>query len=370
MILILTQCFPPQTGGIENYVAGFAQAAAAAGRSVLVFADGGREARAFDRRSTERYRVRRFGGWKALRRRAKAAVARREARAGAVRLVLADSWKSLELLDAAPLKAMGAPILCLAHGMEFPTAPSEGKRRRIAAALAKADRVLANSRYTAGLAEAYAPAGVVEIATPPIPPQPSANAEVLRALSERIGPADPLIATLGRLEPRKGVDLTIAALGRLKERHPGARLAVAGDGADRERLEALANASGLSDRVAFLGRVDEAEKAALYELADVFAMPARRVGDSVEGFGIVYLEAGWHGAPAIAGADGGGADAVLDGETGLVCDGADVEAVTAALDRLLGDAAYRARLGEAAAAHARANLWSARIGEYLRGADG
>lgn len=98
---------------------------------------------------------------------------------------------------------------------------------------------------------------------------------------------------------------------------------------------------------------------------DLFAMPARREGDSVEGFGLVYLEAGWFGSPSLAGRDGGAAEAVQDGETGLLCDGAEGRDVTQALARLIDDPVLRASLGAAAAEHARRQVWARRVGEYL-----
>ncbi|MEM6670777.1 MAG: glycosyltransferase family 4 protein [Pseudomonadota bacterium] len=366
MILVLTQCFPPVSGGIETYVAGFAEAASAVGRDVVVLADGGSDAQAYDDRTSPPYQIRRFGGAKLIRRPLKALAARRFA--SSCEMVLADSWKSLEWVDPKPFRAAGARIACLAHGMEFPEAPSEGKRRRIAASLAKADRVLANSTYTRSLVSEIVSHAGLELATPPISPQPDPTPAQVEQLSKRIGAASfdrPVIATLCRLEPRKGVDRVICALGRLKSRHPTAVFAVAGAGDDRLRLETLANVEGLTDRVIFLGRVDDAEKHALFSRADLFAMPTRRVGSSVEGFGIVYLEAGWQGAPALAGAEGGARDAVLDGETGLVCDGADLDAVIEALDALLGDKPRREAMGRAAAKHARENTWAARIDGFL-----
>ncbi len=141
-------------------------------------------------------------------------------------------------------------------------------------------------------------------------------------MRDRIGGRRPVIATVARLEPRKGVDAVIRAMPDVLARHPGCIYAIAGGGEDRERLEQLAADLNVRQAVLFLGRVTSAEKAALLAMADVFAMPVRREGRSVEGFGISYSEAGWFGVPALAGRDGGAGDAVLDGETGLLCDGA------------------------------------------------
>ncbi|MFP4173922.1 MAG: glycosyltransferase family 4 protein [Candidatus Hydrogenedentota bacterium] len=130
---------------------------------------------------------------------------------------------------------------------------------------------------------------------------------------------DPLLLTVARLAPRKGVDRTIEALPQIRARFPGVQYVVAGDGPDRSRLEKLAEAQGCKDCVHFLGNFSDAEKGALYSAADVFVMPCRLIPSrSVEGFGIVFLEAGYYGVPVVAGCSGGVPDAVRANETGLL----------------------------------------------------
>jgi glycosyltransferase involved in cell wall biosynthesis len=361
--VVTTQCFPPRLGGIETLMAGLTRALAGMGWRVIVAADGRAgpgeawpEGVALTRFAAPRPIRARLKAWRVA-----ATLARLKA-AGARPVIVADSWKSLERLSPAALA--GVPTLALAHGMEFPAPPGGARGRRIRAALAKADAVAANSRFTAGLAAPFAPAGRVAVAHPGIDPEPEPSAAELAALRAALGPG-PVLATLCRLEPRKGVDMAIRAVGRLAPRWPGLTLAVAGSGADLDRLRALAQAEGAADRVRFLGRVDPARKAALLALADVFVMPTRREGASVEGFGLVYLEAGWHGAPAVAGRGSGAEDAVADGETGLLCDPTDAAAVTAAVERLLADATLRAALGEAAGRRARAATWETAARGYL-----
>jgi phosphatidylinositol alpha-1,6-mannosyltransferase len=117
--------------------------------------------------------------------------------------------------------------------------------------------------------------------------------------------------------------------------------------------------------VRFVGAVDGDIKAATFAAADVFAMPSRRIGNSVESFGIAYLEAGWYGAPSLAGNDGGAADAVSDGETGLICDGGNPDSVADALLQLL-DEARRKPLGAAARARAHGSAqWASTLPAYL-----
>ncbi|WP_052401546.1 glycosyltransferase family 4 protein [Muricoccus aerilatus] len=364
MILILTQNFPPDPGGIEALMGGLARALAAGGEKVLVLADHIRGRDLVEPDWPAGIVLRRFGGPRPLRRLRKGMAARRLLTRLPLRAVIADSWKSLEVLPRAPV-----PSLVLAHGSEFPPSPSAGKRRRIERALAGAGAIAPNSAFTEGLLRPYLtpaapPPVVVHL---PVPPQPDPPAEA-RAVVAGLRGEGPLLLTVARLEPRKGIDAVIRALPALAARHPGLRYAVAGEGTDRARLEGLAREMGVEERVRFVGRVvDAATKAALYSGADLFAMPSRREGASVEGYGLVYLEAAWYGLPSLAGRDGGSAEAVRDGETGLVCDGADPAAVAEALARLLGDEELRRRLGAAAAARVRRDLnWEAVLPRYLR----
>jgi glycosyltransferase involved in cell wall biosynthesis len=111
-----------------------------------------------------------------------------------------------------------------------------------------------------------------------------------------------------------------------------------------------------------LGFVPPAEVGPYYERAAVVCVPSRR-----EGYGLVAREAMAHGRPVVATAVGGLADAVADGETGLLVPAGDTAALRAALERLLADRGLRERLGEAARACARERFsWDA----YVAGAVG
>lgn len=363
MILVLTQCFPPDPGGIEVLVGGLAAALAGAGEEVTVLADRIRGKGLAEPAWPGGVAVRRFGGPKPLRRLAKSVVARRLLARGCVQAVVTDTWKSAALLP----KRAGVPVMVLAHGNEVLPAASARRLVRRRDAFARATAVAANSAYTAALVrDALGPAapriGVVPL---PLPAPVEATPEAAAWAEALADGASPVLASLARLEPRKGIDQVIRALPGLAARHPAIRFLVAGGGPDRERLEALAASEGVADRVRFLGRVDDAQKAALLARADLFAMPARREGNSVEGFGIVYLEAAWQGCPSLAGREGGAAEAVADGETGLLCDGADPAAVAAALESLLADPERLKAMGEAAAARVRSGfLWRHALPRY------
>ena len=151
--------------------------------------------------------------------------------------------------------------------------------------------------------------------------------------------APPLLLSITRLHPGepKGIDLTLRALAQL----PEARYLVAGDGADRPRLEALARELGVADRVEFRGAVEPDERAALLRACDVFVLPS-----ASEGFGIVYLEAMAYSKPCVASHLGGVPEVIEHERTGLLGP-QEVPFLVSALGALTRDEARRRRLGEA-----------------------
>lgn len=338
MIALLTQCFPPDRGGIETMMGELAMAFWRAGHPVVVLAD---HIRGGQPEPDWPFPVRRFAGPRFWRRWRKA----RALAALAPDVVWADSWKSLESLPAGRTR-----VVVMAHGNEL--LRRDGARQdRMARAFARADAVAANSRFTAGLMAGLHDA--VEVV----------NLAIREPMPAPLLPEPGHIVSLGRLEPRKGFDMVIRALPGLA----GARYTIAGSGPDEARLRALAVECGVAARVDFAGAVDEATKSALLGRATVFAMPVRREARSVEGFGLVYIEAAWFGVPSLAGLAGGAADAVVQGETGLLVDGSDADAVREGLARLLADTPLRERLGQAARQRARAEFsWAAVLPRYLR----
>ncbi|MGA5125025.1 glycosyltransferase [Streptomyces pseudogriseolus] len=160
------------------------------------------------------------------------------------------------------------------------------------------------------------------------------------------GPHRHRLVQLGRLVPRKGAAVSVAALALL----PGAELLVAGgppaerldDDPEVRRLRALARDAGVTDRVRFLGGVDAERVPALLRSADVVLCPA-----DYEPFGIVPLEAMACGRPVVASAVGGQLDTVADPATGRLVPPGDPEALAAAVASLLADPAGREACGVA-----------------------
>jgi len=168
-----------------------------------------------------------------------------------------------------------------------------------------------------------------------------------------------VVLTVGRLHPRKGQLLTLQALKALPPAlaaHCEYWIAGSTSKPDYERrLRETAAQPGLTVR--FLGNVPDHELNALYAQADVFALTSIDHGHSVEGFGLVYLEASAHGLPVVAHRVGGVAEAVIDGETGFLISPDQPAALTEALVKLLEDAPLRHCMGEAGRAWARRTTW-------------
>jgi phosphatidyl-myo-inositol dimannoside synthase len=152
-----------------------------------------------------------------------------------------------------------------------------------------------------------------------------------------------VILTVGRWDPAeryKGADTLISALPRVLRSAPDAYLVLIGDGADRPRLEQLAQDLGVSHRTRFLPGLTQDELFACYSACSLFALPS-----SGEGFGLVFLEAMAHGKPVIGGAHGGIPDVIEDGVTGWLVPHGDVERLASAIESILADPARGAEMG-------------------------
>ncbi len=204
------------------------------------------------------------------------------------------------------------------------------------AALKLVSQVITTSRHTA---EALAPYGVTAERISPVPP--GVDPAPLAA-----GSRDGTLALLcvANLVPRKGHDLLLGALARLKDLDW--RLTCAGslarDPAWTDRLRRLCGEAGLDDRVAFLGEIDDSELEDLYHGADLFVLASH-----YEGYGMVFPEAVAHGIPVLATRTGGIPEAAPAAASILVPPG-DESALAEALRRLLAEPAAYARLRAAA----------------------
>ena len=182
----------------------------------------------------------------------------------------------------------------------------------------------------------------------------------------RLGAGDAFVViTVGRLEARKNHRTVLGAIARLRGEGRDVRYWCVGEGETRASLVALVAANGWGDWVRLTGRVDDEERRRLVAAADLHAMPSIDEGGLIEGFGIVFLEAAAAGVPSIAGNSGGQAEAVLDGRTGRVVDGRNVEAVADAIRGLMADPQVRDEMALRCVAWAAENDWARVVARTL-----
>jgi phosphatidylinositol alpha-1,6-mannosyltransferase len=246
---------------------------------------------------------------------------------------------------------LGIPYVVYAHGNEIlGAARSEWEKPR--QSLQQASRVLAVSRYTAGLVEKT---GVNPKRIEIFPPgcdtdtfQPRKPDEELRRKLVGDANSERIILSVGNLVSRKGHDMVIRALPRLLRTAGDVKYLIVGDGPYRGELENLASSLGVRERVLFAGRMTDDTLPRVYALCDVFVLASREQIDScdVEGFGIVFLEASACGKPVVGGRSGGIGDAIVDGKTGFLVEPREPDCIADAIGQLLANPQLASRFGE------------------------
>lgn len=259
------------------------------------------------------------------------------------------------------------PWVAIGHGKEFGV---RGLERTITRhAYGRSNAVVCVSRYTW---EAMCRAGITPRASRVIPN--GGDASTFTSLPETetaafrssLGLPDArILLTVGHVSERKGQDIVIRALARLRG-VGDVHYLMAGLPTKEREFGALARQLGVAERVHFLGRVDTARLVRLMNACDVFVMTSRHDSEGdFEGYGIAVVEASLCGRPSVVTGNSGLAEAIEDGTTGTSVPENDVDATAAAIQNLLMDPVRRRAMG--AAARARALLeqtWDPRIREY------
>ncbi len=356
--LLVTNDFPPKTGGIQVYLYELWRRLEP-GRAAVLTARSHVDAASFDAASdvvVERVSTRTLF-WPSLRtkRAIEAAIDRHDPQ-----LVLLDPAWPLGLIGP----FLSRPFGVVLHGAEV-TVPA--RLPLIAATLrfvlTRARVAICAGNYPEAEARRCAKgamAPVIQIApgvdTERFHPSNSASRAATRRRFHLKDDAF-VVASYSRLVPRKGMDVLIRASAQLRKSYPELVVTIGGTGRDRARLEKLA--SQLAAPVVFLGRVGDDDLPAWLGASDLMVMDCRSrwAGFEQEGFGIVFVEAAACAVAVLAGRSGGSHDAVINESTGVILDNPrSVEDLAAAMARLIDDESLRTRLGAAARLNAVAHF--------------
>ena len=365
VIIITTQCFFPKIGGIEALMTGMAEAMSISGK-VIVIADG----KSTSSDSKKKYEIIRFNDWKPIRRIRKSNYVKKLCADNNVKAIYADSWKSIEYLDK-----LNIPIIVLAHGTEiqknigFLSLYKYLKQKRIKKSYQNSFKIAANSTYTKELI--INSLGVDNDKITVIHPgidiyDKFINTNTINKINNLINSSGPVLVTLARLEHRKGHIVILEALSRLISKYPNLLYFIAGDGNFKKTIKNKVSELGLKNNVKFLGWITEPEKSVLLKNTDLFLMTPHLEKESVEGFGMVFIDAAFHGIATLGTDNGGISDAIINGKTGLIAKTSDLNDITSKIDELLSDKTKRIKLGLAGQKNAYARFtWDKKVLEYL-----
>jgi phosphatidylinositol alpha-1,6-mannosyltransferase len=357
-ILIATIEFPPQKGGIANYLAGLAGALPQDKIAVLCqknplsippLKKGGRGGFSEKGEIYKIYRRKLLSKilwpkwlpiiWHLWR------VARREK----VEAILVGQVLPVGTAAMIVKKFLGIPYFVSCHGMDILTAAENPRKKKLMnKILEQASGIVANSEFTKNeLINLGVPEKKIIVIYPCVANEDEIAPEKVNEIKNRLGLVDKkIILTVGRLVARKGQSMMVEAMPAILKSVPQAIYVIIGDGPESEKLKVKSEKLKLENEVLLLGEVAEERKNAFYQLCDVFVMTPRQIGADVEGFGTVYLEANSFGKPVVAGRSGGVSEAVVDGATGLIVDPENINQIADAVIKILSDENLAKKLGE------------------------
>tara|TARA_B100000886_G_scaffold191086_1_gene131559 strand:+ start:328 stop:1413 length:1086 start_codon:yes stop_codon:yes gene_type:complete len=314
MYLIITRTFPPDIGGMQNLMWGLAKSLAKLDM-VKVFADYHENHKKFDEKVS--FTIKRISGLKLIRKYRKSFLINEYLKENKnVKCIIADHWKSLELISSKKKK------ICLIHSKEINHNIGSKNNTKLLKILNNIDYVVANSQFTKNLAiEKGVEENKIVVINPGVDPANEIPKEDIKQAEEILKGKEQKLITVSRYDKRKNHEKVIMALRNLKEKFPNIVYTCIGYGDEEQNLKKLVIELNLEKHVVFLNDISNELKNALITKSDVFIMPSIIYKSSVEGFGISFIEAAKYGIPSIGGKDGGASDAIEHDKSGLICDG-------------------------------------------------
>lgn len=383
-LLLVSQDFPPKTGGIQTYSMELAKAWQQAGLDdfrVLTISDKKNAAQEVQMDKTAPFPIHRIKvpdpSWMP-------AVLNRYFRKWCSDLGITHTyhaqWQTLGPVIKAKQKGYPVKVSCAVHGRELLFNPyssypflREWYANKMKRLLSGTDLLFSNSHYTAELAteirqttdHIYTTGLGVPGTYFNVPTKEAARKWIEGTYG--IQSADFILVSLCRLVKRKGIDDILLALAQIKQRSPkrSFQYLIAGKGPYEQELRKKVRELDLTHEVHFLGRVESEDLNTFFGAADLFSMPARKEGPDVEGYGIVFLEAAAAGVPSVATRSGGIPDAVLDGKTGILVNESNVTELKEALEYFMNVTPEEmSEWSERAKAHAQQQNWT-NIGHFI-----
>ena len=332
MYLIVTRAFPPELGGMQNLMWGLTKEMSK-NFMIKVFADYQENHKEFD--ENENFSIVRVGGIKFLRKIRKAQLINEYIKSNKIDGIIADHWKSLELINTNKKK------ICLIHGKEINHPKGSLVNKRVKKVLDNVDKIVANSKFTKNLAIniGLEPNKLVVI-NPGINPLEKLNNKSVEKVESLLKIKTPRLITISRFDKRKNHEKIIMTLRNLKEIYPDIVYICIGYGDEEKNIKKLVKELDLSSQVMFFKDISNELKISLLAKSDIFVMPSIISKNSVEGFGIAYIEAAQLGIPSLGGTDGGASDAIEHEKTGLICDGTHLESIYISLNTMIKNKKY------------------------------
>jgi len=357
MYLIVTRSFPPEVGGMQSLMWGLSRELSK-NFMTKVFADYTENHKIFDEQAS--FSIERVGGIKLLRKYRKAQLINEFIKENKIEGIIADHWKSLELIKTNKKK------YCLIHSKEINHPKGSKSNKRILNVLNNVEKVIANSEYTKNLAINCGVNGdKIIVINPGVDPAEDLDKKSLSKIESLLKVKSPRLITVSRFDKRKNHEKVIMALRNLKQTYPDIVYICVGDGDEEQNVKNLVKELDLEGQVMFFKNISSNLKNALIAKSNIFVMPSIIHKKSVEGFGIAYVEAGQYGIPSIGGKDGGAADAIDHDKTGLICDGNELNDVYSSIENLLKDKKY-IDYGKAAKIKSQNFHWNKIIEKYKR----
>ena len=357
MYLIITRAFPPELGGMQSLMWGLTKEMSK-NFMIKVFADYQENHKEFDKK--ENFSIERVGGIKFLRKIRKAQLINEFIKENKVQGVIADHWKSLELIKTDKKK------YCLIHGKEINHPQGSSLNKRAIKVLNNVEKVIANSEYTKNLAiNNGVNRELVKVINPGINSAKELDKNSLEKVESLFKIKTPRLITVSRFDKRKNHEKVIMALRNLKKIYPDIVYICIGYGDEEKNIKSLVEELNLNTQVMFFKDISDNLKNALVAKSDIFIMPSVIHKTSVEGFGIAYVEAAQYGIPSIGGKDGGASDAIEHNKTGMICDGNNLDEIYASLNSMIENKRYL-ELGKNAKEYVSKFNWEKIILEYKK----